>query len=88
MSPKVLVCAMEGNVWVCGPAATGVCYHQRPGIHPWSGLLPGTMLMSERCTEMAHPSLGYHGCHESRRASPATHELLYLTLVAQHWQAG
>ena len=36
-----------------GPAAAGVCYHQRLGRHPWPGLLPSELLIAEKCTELA-----------------------------------
>ena len=32
-----------------GPAASGICYHQRPGKCLWCGSLPGDMLMAEDC---------------------------------------
>lgn len=51
--------AMEGHVWVCGPAAAGFCvdvcgpcYHQRPCRCPCSGLMPGAILMLEGSTEL------------------------------------
>lgn len=37
-----------------GPAASGICYHQRPGKCLWCGPLPGDMLMAEEC-EWASP---------------------------------
>lgn len=46
---KVLDC----HVCVCGPAVIIVCYHQRPGRHPCSGLAPKAMLLSEGCVELA-----------------------------------
>lgn len=52
----VLPCdIIESLLWVCGPAATALCYHQRPGGHDWSGLLPGDMVMSESCAELVPP---------------------------------
>ena len=60
---EVLACAATKEcVWVCGPAAAGVfvnvngsCNHHRSCRHPWSGLLPGAMVMSKSNTEVAHP---------------------------------
>jgi hypothetical protein len=50
--------ATKGHGWVCGHAASrvwGPCYHQRPCRGPWSGLLPGTMLMSKGFSELPSP---------------------------------
>lgn len=47
--------ASSGHIWVSIPAAVGICYHQRPGGHPWSGLLPRDMLIFESCAELAPP---------------------------------
>jgi hypothetical protein len=38
--------------WGSRPAGAGVCYDQRPGGCPWSGLLPGDILVSEGCAEL------------------------------------
>lgn len=51
---EVLSCATtEGHVWVSGPAAVGDCYHQRISGCLLSRVLPGAMLMSESCAELA-----------------------------------
>jgi hypothetical protein len=49
-----LACAATRHyVWVCGPATAVVYYHQRPERHPWPGLSPRDMLISEICAELA-----------------------------------
>lgn len=59
---EALTCAVtEGHVYVRGPDTAGICCHQRPGGHPWPGLLLGDMLMSECCAELAHLLPGNHG---------------------------
>lgn len=43
----VLDCASTGgHIWAQDLAAAGVCYHQSPGRHLWSGLPSGDLLMS------------------------------------------
>lgn len=58
------------GVNVCRP-----CYHQKLSKHPWSGLLPETLLMSKGwfC-----PSPGHHGrtCPEGRRTGELALPLL------------
>ena len=52
------LCCHWGHVWVHGSAAAGVCYHQRPGRHPWAGLgwaAAWNTLMSKGCAELAPP---------------------------------
>jgi hypothetical protein len=51
MPPRTMCC--QGHIWVHGPAAVVVYYHQGSSGHLWSGLPPGDMLMSEGCADMA-----------------------------------
>ena len=44
--------AQRPLLWVCGPATAVVYYHQRPERHPWPGLSPRDMLISEICAEL------------------------------------
>lgn len=55
------LCYHEGQVSIYGPVAARVCYLQRPGRHPGSGLLPQDMFMSKCSAELAHTSPGCHG---------------------------
>lgn len=57
---QVCAAATEGHIWVPRLIAMVVCvdvsdscYHQRPYVCSWSGLLPKAMLMSEGHTEQA-----------------------------------
>lgn len=59
--------AAEGHVGVCGSAAArghvdvhGQCYHQRPGRHLRSALLPQAMLMF-MSQAAARNQIGVHG---------------------------
>ena len=40
------------RVWISDPEAAGVCSHQRPDRHPWSGLPSGYILMPKGCAEL------------------------------------
>lgn len=56
MPPGVLASAATGgHVCTHGPVAAIVCFHQKPGRSPWSGLLPRDVLLSEGCAESAPP---------------------------------
>lgn len=49
-------------------------------LHPWSGLLPENMLMSEGCVELALAWASWDSWpwgHESRRADPTPSKLQY-----------
>jgi hypothetical protein len=71
--------AMSGSMtlqWLESVNVSGRCYHQKPCRCPWSGLLPGAMLMSRGCAVLAPPLTWAQweswpwGC-DSGRAGPA-----------------
>lgn len=49
--------ATQNHVWVHYPAATGVCYHQRPGKHPWSRLPYSGILLAVRAVQKGEQTL-------------------------------
>jgi hypothetical protein len=58
----VLACsATKGHVWVHGPAAAWVCYHQRPGHAPGLGCCPGTCSCLRAVQTWPHSSPGHCG---------------------------
>ena len=74
------------HIWGHSFITAGVCYHQRPGGCPWSGLLPGNMLMSEGCAKLVPLSPGHHG-----RAGPEgmrTGELTQPQASCSTWESG
>lgn len=61
---RVLSCAANwDHIWVSGHTAAGICYSQRPGGDPSSGLFPGCRLISEDVQNWSQPT----SCHGQRR---------------------
>lgn len=63
-SPNPAYAASKDHVWVRGDMSEGVCvnvlgsyYRQRSCRCPWSGLPPGTMLVSKGCADLPGPAL-------------------------------
>jgi hypothetical protein len=83
--------ATRSHIWISGPAAAEICYFQRPGRHPWFGVLPQDVLMSEGCTNWLRPLTWawwetWPWGHEDKRAVPAPPLLQPLGEQALHLQ--